>query len=138
VGKTVTSFAPKHRLTWVRMKFIVVYSELNHVKWVPCHHGMTRPPVADGGDGLLIWCRHSFPTAMPRRMHTLSKSRGAGRSKAGASDRRRGRRRLGSRGSKEGAAGRPRYRAHSTGSRDRTTPEMERHRRPQPNGYPSR
>jgi hypothetical protein len=26
-----------------------------HVKWVPCHHGMTRPQVADGGDGLQIW-----------------------------------------------------------------------------------
>jgi hypothetical protein len=23
-----------------------------HVKWVPRHHGMTRPQVADGGDGL--------------------------------------------------------------------------------------
>jgi hypothetical protein len=26
-----------------------------HVKWVPCHHGMARPQVADGGDGLQIW-----------------------------------------------------------------------------------
>jgi hypothetical protein len=24
------------------------------VKWVPCHHGMARPQVADGGDGLQI------------------------------------------------------------------------------------
>jgi hypothetical protein len=23
--------------------------------WVPCHHGMARPQVADGGDGLQIW-----------------------------------------------------------------------------------
>jgi hypothetical protein len=22
---------------------------------VPCHHGMARPQVADGGDGLQIW-----------------------------------------------------------------------------------
>jgi hypothetical protein len=22
---------------------------------VPCHHGMTRPEVADGGEGMLIW-----------------------------------------------------------------------------------
>jgi hypothetical protein len=22
------------------------------VRWVPCHHDMTRPQVADGGDGL--------------------------------------------------------------------------------------
>jgi hypothetical protein len=26
-----------------------------HVKWVPCHHGMARPQVADGGEGLQIW-----------------------------------------------------------------------------------
>jgi hypothetical protein len=23
--------------------------------WVPCHHGMARPQVADGADGLQIW-----------------------------------------------------------------------------------
>jgi hypothetical protein len=28
---------------------------ITHVKWVPCHHGMTRPKVADVGDGLQIW-----------------------------------------------------------------------------------
>jgi hypothetical protein len=28
---------------------------LTHVKWVPCHHGLARPQVADGGDGLQIW-----------------------------------------------------------------------------------
>jgi hypothetical protein len=27
----------------------------NHVKWVPCHHGMARPQVVDEGDGLQIW-----------------------------------------------------------------------------------
>jgi hypothetical protein len=27
---------------------------LNHVRWVPCHYGMARPQVADGGDGLQI------------------------------------------------------------------------------------
>jgi hypothetical protein len=26
-----------------------------HVKWVPCHHGMVHPQVADGGDVLQIW-----------------------------------------------------------------------------------
>jgi hypothetical protein len=31
------------------------YSRVLHVKWVPCHHGMARPPVADGGDSLQIW-----------------------------------------------------------------------------------
>jgi hypothetical protein len=28
---------------------------LFHVRWVPCHHGMRRPQVADGGSGLQIW-----------------------------------------------------------------------------------
>jgi hypothetical protein len=28
---------------------------LGRVKWVPCHHGMARPQVANGGDGLQIW-----------------------------------------------------------------------------------
>jgi hypothetical protein len=27
----------------------------NQVRWVPCHHGMARPQVADGGDDLQIW-----------------------------------------------------------------------------------
>jgi hypothetical protein len=26
----------------------------DRVEWVPCHHGMARPQVADGGDGLQI------------------------------------------------------------------------------------
>jgi hypothetical protein len=25
------------------------------VTWVPCHHGMARPQVADGGDALHTW-----------------------------------------------------------------------------------
>jgi hypothetical protein len=25
------------------------------VRWVPCHRGMARPQVADGGEGLQIW-----------------------------------------------------------------------------------
>jgi hypothetical protein len=31
------------------------YIFCNHVNWVPCHHGMARPQVADGGEGLQIW-----------------------------------------------------------------------------------
>jgi hypothetical protein len=27
----------------------------SHVKWAPCHHGMARHYVVDGGDGLQIW-----------------------------------------------------------------------------------
>jgi hypothetical protein len=26
-----------------------------YVSWVLCHHGMARPQVADGGDGLQVW-----------------------------------------------------------------------------------
>jgi hypothetical protein len=24
-------------------------------RWAPCHHGMARPQVADGGDTLQVW-----------------------------------------------------------------------------------
>jgi hypothetical protein len=26
-----------------------------HVRWVPCHHGVARPQVANGGDALQVW-----------------------------------------------------------------------------------
>jgi hypothetical protein len=26
----------------------------SHVRWVPCHHGIERPQVVDGGEGLQI------------------------------------------------------------------------------------
>jgi hypothetical protein len=32
-----------------------MWALIGHVKWFPCHHGMARPQVADGGDGLQIW-----------------------------------------------------------------------------------
>jgi hypothetical protein len=28
---------------------------IHHVRWVPCHHVMARPRVADGEDGLQVW-----------------------------------------------------------------------------------
>jgi hypothetical protein len=28
--------------------------KMHHVRWVPCHHGMERPQVADG-DALQLW-----------------------------------------------------------------------------------
>jgi hypothetical protein len=28
---------------------------MSHVRWVPRHHGMARPQVADGGDSLHFW-----------------------------------------------------------------------------------
>jgi hypothetical protein len=32
-----------------------VYNLPTHVKWVHCHHGMTRPQVANGGESHQIW-----------------------------------------------------------------------------------
>jgi hypothetical protein len=31
------------------------YSTTGKITWVPCHHGVARLQVADGGDGLQIW-----------------------------------------------------------------------------------
>jgi hypothetical protein len=28
---------------------------IHQVRWVPCHHGMTRPKAADGGDAFQFW-----------------------------------------------------------------------------------
>jgi hypothetical protein len=30
-------------------------ANIMHVRWVPCHHGMVCPQVADGGDALQFW-----------------------------------------------------------------------------------
>jgi hypothetical protein len=35
--------------------FFELECSYSHVRWVPCHHGMARPQVADGGDALLFW-----------------------------------------------------------------------------------
>jgi hypothetical protein len=39
--------------TWGRGEvftgFWLVGPKGSHVRWVPCHHGMARPQVADGG-----------------------------------------------------------------------------------------
>jgi hypothetical protein len=32
-----------------------LYVTCLHVRRVPCHHGMARAQVTDGGDGLQIW-----------------------------------------------------------------------------------
>jgi hypothetical protein len=55
-----------HPLNFTRLKgnfrliistgpILYLRSRNSHVRWVPCHHGMARPQVADGGDGLQIW-----------------------------------------------------------------------------------
>jgi hypothetical protein len=37
-------------LTATDQKIVIVFIvKLYHVIWVPCHHGMARPQVADGG-----------------------------------------------------------------------------------------
>jgi hypothetical protein len=38
--------------TWEQFLIYNNYNEESHVRWVPCHHGMARPQVADGGDSL--------------------------------------------------------------------------------------
>jgi hypothetical protein len=30
-------------------------ASLLHLRLVPCHHGMARPQVVDGGDALQFW-----------------------------------------------------------------------------------
>jgi hypothetical protein len=34
--------------------YLFTKCSLLYVKWVPCHHGVARPQVADGRDGLQI------------------------------------------------------------------------------------
>jgi hypothetical protein len=43
-----------NRDTYILTCFVGVVLLPVHVKWVPCHHGMARPRVADRGDGLQI------------------------------------------------------------------------------------
>jgi hypothetical protein len=38
----------------VKIDFVSPMNE-SHVRWVPCHHGMARPQVPDGRNGLQIW-----------------------------------------------------------------------------------
>jgi hypothetical protein len=45
-----SNYTPRHRVP-----FSSPSTALRHVRWVPCHHGMALPQVADGGDGLQIW-----------------------------------------------------------------------------------
>jgi hypothetical protein len=38
-----------------KLQFYPIYYTLSHDRWVPCHHGMVHPQVADGGDSLQFW-----------------------------------------------------------------------------------
>jgi hypothetical protein len=42
-------------LNFVLNYFISIIRISSQVRWVPCHHGMARPQVADGGDFLQVW-----------------------------------------------------------------------------------
>jgi hypothetical protein len=33
----------------------MTYMEINHVRWVPCYHGIARSQVADGEDAFQFW-----------------------------------------------------------------------------------
>jgi hypothetical protein len=48
--KPISVALGKHAIEFCSLIFVYF-----HVKWVPCHHGMARPQVADGGEGLQIW-----------------------------------------------------------------------------------
>jgi hypothetical protein len=58
-----------------KWQFFNVYSVENqqsfHVRWVPCHHGMARPQVADGEDGLQIW--RVDPNTLNKQSRTADK-----------------------------------------------------------------
>jgi hypothetical protein len=43
----------KLTVAWPVKKFLTLYKTC-HVKWVPSHHGMACPQVANGGNGLKI------------------------------------------------------------------------------------
>jgi hypothetical protein len=72
--------------------------------------------------------RCSFKTTMPRGMYALPQSGDASRRKTSTSYCSSTRSRLGSGGAENGTAKRLRLRAHSTGSRNRTTIGVERYR----------
>jgi hypothetical protein len=51
VGFCEDGYEPSHN---IKFKKFVDQLRDSHLKWVPCHHGMARPQVADGGDGVQI------------------------------------------------------------------------------------
>jgi hypothetical protein len=53
------SIVKSRRVCWVghvaHTRTQIMHVEIWYVRWVPCHHGMARPQVADGGDALQLW-----------------------------------------------------------------------------------
>jgi hypothetical protein len=41
--------------TILPLNFCINCSYSFHVRWVPCHHGMARPQVVDGGYTHQVW-----------------------------------------------------------------------------------
>jgi hypothetical protein len=61
-------------LTTMCVEFLFnVLMSVFHVRWVPCHHGMARPQVADGGDGLQI--RRVAASILNKESRTADKGR---------------------------------------------------------------
>jgi hypothetical protein len=50
----VANFRNFESITY-QLKFVLVPLKIRHVEWVPCHHGMARPLIVDGLDGLHMW-----------------------------------------------------------------------------------
>jgi hypothetical protein len=52
-----TRFSLSYKLTHSLMELRPSCEAANchHVRWVPYHHGVARPQVADGGDALQVW-----------------------------------------------------------------------------------
>jgi hypothetical protein len=44
----INSASHEQNLYNITIRIIQIYSHCVHVRWVPCHHGMARPQVADG------------------------------------------------------------------------------------------
>jgi hypothetical protein len=40
---------------WVPCHHSMARPQVADVRWVPCHHSMARPQVADGGNTLQVW-----------------------------------------------------------------------------------
>jgi hypothetical protein len=59
VGCSTGRFVILHIMMYCRCKqchyFLAQYTFNCHVRWVPCHHGMAHPQVADGGDAPQFW-----------------------------------------------------------------------------------
>jgi hypothetical protein len=54
-SETLVPTIKLHAVTSQDIVILICITVRSHVRWVPCHHGMARPQVADGGDALQVW-----------------------------------------------------------------------------------